>query len=49
MILIKALFLWFVYIFCVWLKVWFNFIMVKTCLIKIVVAVDVLHKITKRT
>jgi hypothetical protein len=36
-----------VYILCVWLKVWFDFIVVKTCLVKTVVAVDIVPKIIK--
>jgi hypothetical protein len=37
-----------VYILCVWLKVWFDFIVVKTCLVKTVVAVDIIPKMTKK-
>ena len=37
-----------VYILCVWLKVWFAFIVVKTFLVKTVVAVDIVPKMTKK-
>jgi len=37
-----------VYILCVWLKLWCDFIVVKTCLVKTVVAVDIVPKMTKK-
>jgi hypothetical protein len=36
-----------VYILSVWLKVWCDFIMVKVYLVKTVVAVDIVSKMTK--